>query len=220
MSTELEIKDVSTLESNLAKFLAEAARTEITSAEDYEARVKFLVRVRAIKKQVGFLLDPGITKAQALVNELRLDKAKWTRKVDEIDAIVSAPVQIWIRKEREAAEDEQKRLDEVARTQQAKEIKNAVKSGDIGKREGQQQLIELSEKENPSGATVQSARPKVAGARARVNWKFRIVKAQKIPIKYLTPDGMAIGKMVRETEDKKKAEAECPGIEVWCEDKI
>jgi hypothetical protein len=59
--------------------------------------------------------------------------------------------------------------------------------------------------------------PAVAGTSARRNWKFRIVDPSKIPARYLMPDEISIGQMVRNTKDKKKAEAECAGIEVWSE---
>jgi len=41
-----------------------------------------------------------------------------------------------------------------------------------------------------------------------------------IPRKYLTRNDAGIGAMVRAKKDKEKAEAECPGIEVFSEDSV
>jgi uncharacterized protein YhaN len=64
---------------------------------------------------------------------------------------------------------------------------------------------------------VAPAVPKVAGIKARVNWKFRIVDASKLPRTYLMADEVRIGQFVRET---KKAGEVIPGVEAYSEDGI
>jgi hypothetical protein len=59
--------------------------------------------------------------------------------------------------------------------------------------------------------------PKVAGIKARINWKFRIIDASKLPRQYLMADEVRIGQFVRET--KREGEV-IPGVEAYSEDGI
>jgi hypothetical protein len=259
MSTETTaIQSTTALQSTIDQMKHEAGAIVVTNAGEYAAVAVRLLRLRAVKKQVGYLLDPGIQSAQAHVNELREGKARYIRQLDEIDALTSSTAEEWKRREREAAEAEQRRINEQRRVDAARqaeedrkraekqaeedrkkreaEIKAAQKSGDIGKREAEKLKKQADEdtqrakeqaakdaeaaKANVQEVTVQPSVPKVAGIRAHVNWKFKIIEASKITRPYLSPDDVLIGRMVREKKDKAKAEAECPGIEVWSEDAI
>ncbi len=152
---------------------------------------------------------------EARINEQRRIEAQ--RKADE---------------ERRQAEAEA----EADRKRREKEIEEQRKAGELNKREAdrlkkQAEADAESQKElaakqaeetaaNVKTVTVQPSVPKVAGIRARVNWKFKIVDATKIPRGYLVPDEVAIGATVRALKDKAKAEAAIPGIEVFSEDSI
>ena len=62
--------------------------------------------------------------------------------------------------------------------------------------------------------------PKVAGIKARVNFKFEIVNPGKVNAGFLKPDEVAIGAKVRSDKDPDKSMREIGGIRVWTEDSI
>jgi hypothetical protein len=147
----------------------------------------------------------------------------------------------------EADRKERERQAEEIRKAEAKEIERQRKSGEIGKREAEKQKKaaeeeaarvkkEAAEQEarqkeqaaqqaretaaNVQEVTVKAAVPTVAGIRATAPWKFRIVNEALIPRMFLEPNEVSIGAMVRNTKNKKEAEAKCPGIEVFQEDHV
>jgi len=131
--------------------------------------------------------------------------------------------------ERKAAE-EQAKLD---RERRESELAEARKAGEIGKREEARLAKQAAEDEaaaralaakqavetaaNVQAVTVAPSVPKVAGIRARVNWKFRIIDVNKIPRQYMQPNEVSIGYFVRETKQPGEV---IPGIEAYSEDSI
>jgi hypothetical protein len=137
------------------------------------------------------------------------------------------------------ADEEKRAADKKAeedRKQREKDLVAARKAGEINKREEERlkkQAAEDAQKakdlaaqqaaetaQNVQTVTVAPSVPKVAGIKARVNWKFKIVDANKIPRSYMMADEVAIGTEVRRLKDKGQAESAIPGIEVWSEDGI
>lgn len=163
------ITSTTALQSTIDTMKREAGALVVRDANDYAAVAQFLIRIRAVKKQIGYLLDPGIQSATAHLNELREGRARYTRQIDELDATASKPAEDWKRREREAAQAEERRINEerrVAAAAQAEadrkaaeaqaetdrkkreaEIKAAQKSGDMGKREGERLKKEAEERE-------------------------------------------------------------------------
>lgn len=133
---------------------------------------------------------------------------------------------------------EREKQAEIDRKQREEEIESAKKAGEIKAREAarlKKEADEAAQRERERAAqeaeeakraaeqetvTVKAAVPVVAGIRARVNWKFRVVDATKLPRQYMKPDEGAIGQVVRRMKDAKTAEALIPGIEVYSEDAI
>ena len=126
---------------------------------------------------------------------------------------------------------------EAARQQKErqKQIEQAQKSGELKKREAARLHKQVAEeaawakeqarKDAEVAAQVKEVKvapsiPKMAGIKGRTNWRFRIINESLIPRKYMQPSEVAIGGMVRATKNKGKAEAECPGIEVYSQDSV
>lgn len=144
------------------------------------------------------------------------------------------------RKEAERiAEAKRKELEaeaEAARKKMEKELAEQRKAGDLSKREAERlkKVAEAEEarlkqlaaqeaeamKNSVQDVKVEAAIPKVAGIRGRTNWRFKIVNLELIPDIWWVPDETAIGAMVRSMKDKAKAEAACPGIEVYSEESV
>jgi hypothetical protein len=136
----------------------------------------------------------------------------------------------------EAERKEQQRLADERRKEAEKAAEAARKSGDIGKREAERIKKEAAAqaekdkaradfeavmaKENVQDVTVKAAVPTVAGIKARVNWRYRVVDESKIPRAFMIRNDVKIGQMVRDAKNKAIAEASCPGIEVYTEDSI
>lgn len=129
--------------------------------------------------------------------------------------------------EKEAVRQEQERK---------KEIERARKAGEFGKRDANRLAKEATAQADRDTKAAQDAQdaaaaqvkqvkvkpsiPKMAGIKGRTNWKHRIVDERLIPRSYMTVDGVKIGGMVRAKKNKRAAEEECPGIEVWSEDSV
>ena len=139
-------------------------------------------------------------------------------------------------KQRQKAEEERREAERVAREQRIareKELEAQRKSGEIKAREAERlkkqaaedeaKARELAAKQAVETAAavpeirVAPAVPKVAGIKARVNYKFRIVDVTKLPRQYLMADEVKIGQFVRET---KKVGEVIPGVEAYSEDGI
>jgi hypothetical protein len=149
------------------------------------------------------------------------------------------------RKAAEEAAKQRKRDEAAAaerRKEEEKRIAEAQKAGELKKREAEKMRREAEERERQQReqavrdaeavkATVQDVKvapsiPKVTGVPSRRNWKFRIVNENALMDAFRSSGGMGlrafvqmnqdeVGRMVRATKDKAKAEAFCPGIEVY-----
>lgn len=186
-----------------------------------------------LKNQKAKFVEPAKQIVEVAAQKAERWKADERRKAEQEQERINA------QRRAEAAriaQEEQKKAEEAAaaaKKQREAEIEEARKAGEIGKREAarlakqaeQDRLAaeELARKQAAETAAkveevkVAAAVPKVAGIRARVNWKFRIVNAAKLPRKYLMPDEVAIGQFVRET---KQAGEVIPGVEAYSEDGI
>ncbi len=138
----------------------------------------------------------------------------------------------------QAAADRKRREAEIAEAQKAGEIKareaerlKKQAAEDHARAKEQAKQAAQAAAENVPQVKVEPAVPKVAGIKARVNWHWKMKQIDLVPRQFLYPltDGNGqydpekfprIGRMVRETKDKAKAEAAIPGIEVWSEDAV
>jgi hypothetical protein len=257
-------KEEVVLQSKLNDAKSQAEALTVRNPEECAIAKTFLKSMRDVIKQIGFLKDPGIDSARKHLDFLKEDKAQWVRQAMAAEAVAEGKVNAWTRAEREAAEKEQQRINEenrrkaallaednrkaaeaaaeVERKRRAKEIADAQKAGEVGKREAEKlkkQAEEEAERKRQEAAkqaeidaanvpqvTVKPNIPAVAGTRSRRNVKFRILDELRIPRAYLTPNEIKIGARVRFYPDKSKPEAqhklevegEIAGIEVFFED--
>jgi hypothetical protein len=183
----------------------------------------------AFVNQVTPIVDIATGKAETWK---RAEREAAQREQDRLNAIARENARIKAEQERKEAEAKA----EADRKQREKEIKEAQKAGEVGKREGERLKKEAAAQEeadkkaaaeqaqvtaaNVAEVKVQAAVPKVAGIRALVLWKYKIVNESLIPRVFLQPNDVAIGAMVRNTKNKAEAEAKCAGIEVFTEDSV
>jgi hypothetical protein len=160
-------------------------------------------------------------------------KAEERRKAEEEQRRINEERRIAAEKQAAAERAEREKAAAEERKRREKEIEEQRKAGELKAREAQRlarEAREAEEREKQRAAQdaarmatevkevkVMPSVPKIAGIRARVNWKFRIVNANKIPREYLMPDEVKIGAAVRAA---KQAGEVIPGIEAYSEDSI
>lgn len=237
----------------------------VTDAATCLEAKKIQKAIRDEMKQRKFVLEPFVQKAKSSYEEARDERDKWLDPLEQLDKDLADKVKAYEREEREKAQREQDRINaenariarekaEAERKQReqeatekrearVKEIRAALKAGDIGKREAARMLKEAGAFEEaekaqaaadaeaaknapPPAVTVKPNIPSVAGVPSRRNWKFRFAPngqnilmdafRDKMELRpFVQPNEQEIGRMVRDTKDKKLAEARCPGIEVY-----
>jgi uncharacterized membrane protein YqiK len=149
---------------------------------------------------------------QARINEERRREAARIAEEERLAAVKKAEAD---RKAKEAEIEAQRASGELKAREAAKLAKLAQQQAEEAKKQAEEaaKLAATQVQEVKVAAAV----PKVAGIKARVNWKFRIVDATRIPREYLMPDEVKIGQKVREL---KQAGAVIPGVEAFSEDGI
>jgi len=205
----------------------------IKDASTYAEAGQMLARVREFKKVPDFKLGQFLSRARRVVDWLRTEQNKHVNAAEEIDGVLKGKMAEYKRKETAAAFEEQRRLNEERQKAEAKrideerkardkEIADAVKRGEVKKREAEKLRKEADAEAETAKANVPEVKvkpsvPSVSGVRMTTNWKFKVVNDSLIPLRFRMPDEVAIGTEVRRIKDKKKAEEQIPGIEVWSE---
>jgi hypothetical protein len=102
-----------------------------------------------------------------------------------------------------------RKMAEYDRLEQEATAKDQAKQNKVAERRGEEPGI------------VKPNIPSVAGNVQRVNWKFKVVKAQKIALKYLEPNMVAIGSRVREvmTSGRVENETQEEKLKRWAKNK-
>jgi hypothetical protein len=151
--------DSQQFETLLAKLKAEAESIAVNDAATCLAAKTGQRDVRNYMKDVHLKLDPFVEAAKRNLQTARDELNRWLDPAEEIDSTLALKVKDYERREREAAEAEQRRVNEerrrIAQELAAKEreereraaelerrkreieIREAQKAGEVGKREGE-----------------------------------------------------------------------------------
>jgi hypothetical protein len=197
----------------------------------------------AFVNRVTPIVDIATKKAEEWKSE---ERRKAQAEQDRLNAEAREKARIKAEQDRKEAEAKA----EADRKQREKEIKEAQKAGEVGKREAERLKKEAAAKEEAdrkaaaaqeqvAAANVQEVRvtaavPKVAGIRARVNPKWRMVNIDLVPRLYIYPNDIAatenfprITTEVRKSREgesfadrKARLEKAIPGIEYYEDDKV
>jgi len=163
------VKDVKQFEVALSALKAQADSIVVSDASTCLAAKTAQRDVRNYLKDVHSKLDPFVNLAKRTYDETRDERNRWITPGEEIDALLASKVKTYERQEREAAEAEQRRINEERRRQaeieaekqrkadyeriaaekkaQDKEIADAVKAGEVKKREAERLRKEAAERE-------------------------------------------------------------------------
>lgn len=219
----------------------EAAQLKL-EIQAYQKAVKFQTRpeieilteqLRKAQAEEKMLLFPADQMLATTESKRKTWMEEERRKAEEEQRRINEERRIEAARKAEEERKERERQAEVDRKAREKEIEAARKAGEIKAREAERlkkeaaaaqerERIRAAEDAKTAAVNVQEIRvkpsiPTVAGVKNQVYWKFRIIDPKLIPPRFQMPNEVDIGRMVRDTKDKAKAEAECPGIEVYSE---
>jgi len=177
--------------------------------------------------------EPAKQIAEIAAQKAEAWKAEERRKAEEEQRRINEERRLAAEAQAKKEREERERIAAAERKAKEAEIEAARKAGDLKKREAEKLAREAREAEererlraaedakiaaaNVQEVKVAAAVPKVAGIKARVNWKFKIIDANRIPREYCIPDEVKIGGFVRSL--KKPGEV-IPGVEAYSEDGI
>jgi DNA repair exonuclease SbcCD ATPase subunit len=220
--------------------IADANRRERLAREADEKRRNEELRIEAERKAAELRREAEQKAAEE--RRQREAQAEADRKERERQAEIArkeeekriAEAQKEGMKQREAEklrkEAEQRAADEKKRAEEAAAIAKKQAEEDEARRKRQAEEEAAALQADVETVKVQSNRPIIAGIKGGGSWKFRITDITKIPRALLYPNPNEegefdpekfprIGTLVRNTKDKEKAEAQCPGIEVYYKDR-
>jgi len=229
-------QELETLKLALVEYEREAKALKVENPVTYEVAGTLLKRVRDNRKQGSWIMQPLKQIALTITTTFRQMEQAHGNKCEVIESLIEPKMVDYKRKERAAAEAEERRINEERRKEaerlaeeqrkiREKEIAKAQRLGNIGVREAERQKREAAAEAADLAKTVQTVEvapnvPKVAGLRQRQNWTFKVVAEDLIPREFLMVNEMAIGQFVRRCKDKALAEKTIPGIVVEAVDAI
>jgi hypothetical protein len=171
MATQAITKpEVTELEKGLAQLQSEArAVVKVSTPQEYASAGSILVAIRNYQKDVKNKLNPFVDIARRALDAARQEMNKYLNQAQELEMVLTRPMEDFKRREREAAEAEQRRINEERRVEAArlaeeqrkadearakeerekreKEIKEAQKAGELKKREAEKMRKEAEERE-------------------------------------------------------------------------
>lgn len=225
--------DLADLRVTLSAYEADAKTLVVTNPQEYAYAGELLKKVRDNRKQGAWVMQPLKAIAKTIADKFRTMELEHLNKCEQIESIIEPKMVAQKQREREAAQAEERRINEEAhrraqeqaeedRKAREKAIAASQKAGEIGKREAAKQVKAAEEDAKLAAAAVQEVKvepntPKIAGLRQRVVWKYRITEVDLIPREYMMPNEVKIGQAVR---DKKTEGHIIPGIVAYYEDAI
>jgi hypothetical protein len=233
MEITLPNEALAKLTDRMTELVKKGEAIQVADASSCLAAKEFKVECKSYEQAVNLYADADIQNVKERLAHLQTGKKQLLAPIQSVLETVEGRRKRWEEDERRKAEAEARKLQEEMRKEaerkseeerrfREREVEKARKAGEIGKREAERLKAQAAEEAKAQAANVpqievKPAIPTLQGVASRRQWKFRIVAMNKIPLDFMIPDEQMIGRMVRDAKDKAKAEATCPGIEVWSE---
>lgn len=196
--------------------LARARGLVITNQDELSVADQFRQDIKALLRSIDDAFDPQIEQAFALHRSLLAKKKEFAgpplRALEIINPRIAEYMKerdrarLQTERERQIKEQEAKRLAEIA-VDKASEL---VDEGRAAEANAVLKEAALKAGEIEASAPEVPEKP-LADVSLRTTWDFEVVDAEKIPRKYLVPDLVTIGKVVRAIKDQ----TDIPGIRVF-----
>jgi hypothetical protein len=203
----VEIPSVGIIKKEDALTAPQYAKTlTVTDQPTLDVANGFLKNIKAIGSAVADSFDPQIKKAHELHASLLAEKKKFTAPLEDAEKIIKRTIAGYLDEQ-----DRQRREAEAERARIEAEAK-----GDFAKAEAiAQEAVNVMEAKIDAAPAIPDA-PQAAGLSLTENWKFRIIDKSLIPLEYMVPDEVKIGRVVRAL----KSEAKIPGVSVYSEKSV
>ncbi len=211
MTTELmEAPNTEHIKEKTSLAKANATAIVVDSTESYEAAGQFLVGVKAIRRNIADTFNHLIQKAHQLHKDQIAEKKKHDGPLDEAERIVKGKMgTYYAEQERKAREERQRAEREAREAEETRRLAEAEALEKEGRQEEAEQVIEA-----PICVPVprQVESPKAAGISTTKRYSFEVVDPAAIPRRYMIPNDVLIGQLVRSHHEA--AEKMIPGIKV------
>ena len=202
---ELALSNMDALETSLAPLAERAQTLDVKDAGTFAEAAQVIAALKLATKESEACLAPYKLKVRQVLDFLQNRFNRNKNRAEELHGILTAKMVDYTRKERAAAEAEEKKLNKQA------------------------------EKRGADPVTVQPNIPKVAGVRNTVNYPITIddpkaliracLKAYKAPnherfkflVRFITLDRQELAAYAKELKDAKQFNSEIPGV--TCEEK-
>ena len=201
--------------------LARARGLVITNQDELSVADEFRQDIKALLRSIDDAFDPQIEQAFALHRSLLAKKKEFAGPPLRALEIVNPRIAEYMKerdrarlqteRERQIKEQEAKRLAEIA-VDKASELVDEGRAAEAN--------VVLKEAALKAGE-IEASAPEVpekplADVSLRTTWDFEVVEAEKIPRKYMVPDLVTIGKVVRAIKDQ----TDIPGIRVFAKTSV
>lgn len=196
--------------------LDKARAVTIQTQKDLDAADMFRQDIIALLRQIEESFDPHIARAHDQHKALIAEKKKFTEIPTQALEILKPKIAKYIQDQddarRQAEREAELKRQEAKRLQETAVVKAWHLVDNDQAVEAEQVLEQAAEK----AEEVQSTAPPIpekprAAVSLKTLWDFEIVDVEKIPRKYMVPDLVTIGKIVRAVKDQ----ADIPGIRVF-----
>ncbi len=208
-TTALAMPEAPEIEKNANALLAEANRHQITDESSLAVSAGVRTIIKGLKKQIDDTFDASITSAHQTHKTMVAAKKRHTDPLDAADRIHKSKIEgFYFEQERKALAEQQAR-EAAARAEEEKRRKaEAAALRAEGDRKAAKPVMAAPLVVNVAPV---AAPPKVAGVTMSKVWKHKIVDKKLIPLEFMEPDEVKIGKIVRAMG----GETRIPGVEVF-----
>lgn len=181
----------------------EANGLVVASNETYEKAGAFLTGIKAIRKEIGEVFDPIISKAHLAHKEAVGQKKKAEAPLLKAEGIVKPRIAEYAKEQERVRQEEQARLlREAEKKAEEERLAKAEEAEKAGEKEEAEAI--LNEPDFVPPPVVAKTIPKLEGVSFRKNWKYQIVNDALVPRDFLTVDTIKLGQYARSFKDKAK----------------
>lgn len=215
MGTELKIiePEIQDLQASSGTMLGQAAMLTVKDDASFTAGAEMLLEIKRIAKTVEARFEEPVSmafKAHRAMTALRDSVLAPFRSAEATIKQKVGAYQIEVdRKRREEADRLRRQAEAQAEAERIAKAQDQMDKGDL---KGCEQTLEAPAA--PVSVRVETpGAPKVAGISFRDEWKFEITNVNEIPMEYLIPDVVAIGRVVKAMGSR----TNIPGIRLFSE---
>ena len=216
-SITIKMPDTSSLVTRTSGVTEQAAALEVKSQANLNEAGRLLTDVvKPLRQEIADTFDPIIHHVHKAHKEALSKKKKYDQPLADAERVLKNKMGEYHRlaedKRRKEEERLRKEAEKKAEEKREREVKKLEKQGKI---EEAVELLDEPVAPVPPPVLPEVKMPKGV-SKPRTVWKFRVKDETKVPRKFLKPDEVKIGKLVRALGK----EADIPGVEIYPETSV